>query len=540
MTALLPTNYSFECPHCLSILSLPVELEGVTGPCPQCHSTITAPPRQPPAPTLSIPAMAPTFPPVPVPPPEIQNAPFYPPVPPSAPPPQFLTPAPDPTPAPIPTWMDLVGESPAPVEAPAAENQFTLPQAPTYSVGPPSRSWVLKLGLLAGIAGAAVGVYFLFSPPSGGRPPAAPVANPVVPETAPPPPVEPAIATIPQTPSGELPPDEDLPSVTSPVIPRLESPTVPSPSDPAPPDSAPPAAEPPSTQIETPEIRRAHIQPTPGLLIEEIPATAAKVDSLNPMEPSDTPPAPSILQQPRNALESFLAAPNWQQRLPMIQHADKLRPQILDYYTSHSDGVVKTDSVDFLTSQPTPNGNEVFYLFNVQMKGGHAFPVAVEKMQGSYRIDWQSFVEFKDLLLPEFFKTYSPESASFHVVLERKHYFGTDVPNQDRKLCFSVEPPVPGYSNYAWVSDSDLELITKLGVRAEFGQTSYPIVTLRWVKETNGVAYVVLEKIRSDNWRSDIIDSQSADAAPPVQEKPQDKSAETPAESAPKRAKIVR
>jgi len=103
-----------------------------------------------------------------------------------------------------------------------------------------------------------------------------------------------------------------------------------------------------------------------------------------------------------------------------------------------------------------------------------------------------------------------------------------------------VEPPVPGYSNYAWVSDNDLELITKLGVRAEFGQTSYPIVTLRWVKETNGVAFVVLEKIRSDNWRSDILDSQPAEAEPPVQEKPQDKSAETPAESAPKRVKIVR
>lgn len=534
MTALFPTNYSFECPHCRSILSLPVELEGVTGPCPQCHSNITAPPLQTHAATLGMPAAVPTFPPVPIPTPEIQNAPTQTPVLPALPPQQFLPPAP----VPIPTWMDLVGESPASVDTPENENQITLPQAPPSEKTPQSRVWILRLGLLAGIAGAAVGIYLLFNPPSGGSAPVTPtppIAGPAIPETAPPPPVVPEVPEILPTPSGELPPDEDLPGVSSPVIPRLESPAV-SPL----PDSTPPAADPPSTQIDTPEIRRAQIQPTPGLLIEANPASAAPLESPNPLEPSDTPPAPSILQEPRSALESFLAAPNWQQRLPMIQHADKLRPQILDYYTSHSDGVVKTDSVDFLTSQPTPNGSEVFYLFNVQMHGGHAFPVAVEKMQGTYRIDWQSFVEFKDLLLPAFFKTYSTEPASFHVVLERKHYFGTDVPNQDRKLCFSVEPPVPGYSNYAWVSDNDLDLITKLGVRAEFGQTSYPIVTLRWVKETNGVAYVVLEKIRSDNWRSDILDEEPAEVPDSVEEKPQDKSADKPSESATKRTKNIK
>ena len=535
MTALLPSTYSFECPHCRSILSLPLELEGVTGPCPHCQSTITAPPRQTP-PT----AYLPTFPP----PPQHQQVyspPLVAPVPAtfSAPP---FTPPPAPTSAPalVPTWMDLVGDSEtAPPQSPSPVQPFPADAIP-FAKGseapdsPPSPSWVLRIGMLAGIVAAAFGVYLLFHPPAGDNAPGSPPSSAVVETVAlalDPPSVVPDGPSIPQTPVGELPPDEDLPGPTSPVIPRIESTEVPTP------DSASPTPEPPSTKIETPEIRRAQIQPTPGLLIVPDPDPAAPGPAASPLEPSADPPSPSLLEEPRAALETFLAAANWPQRLPLIQHADKLRPQITNYYTTHSDGSVKTESVDFLTSQPTPKGSEVFYLFNVQMRGGHAFPVAVEKMDGRYRIDWESFVEFKDLLLPEFFKTYSPEPASFHVVLERKHYFGTDVPNQDRKLCFSVEPPVPGFSNYAWVSDSDLQLITKLGVRAEFGQTSYPVVTLRWVKETNGTAYVILEKICSDNWRSDILDEPSSEAAPAVEEKPQDKSA-TP--SAPRRARIIK
>ena len=535
MTAQLPSTYSFECPHCHSILSLPMALEGVTGPCPHCHASITAPPQQNALPPLFLSAFEQTS----TPPPQIQNAAFDP-VAQAAPIPPQLT---QPVSAPVPTWLDLVGEMPAEsIEFPAqvepfSTHDFSRVQSSASSQAPPERSLTLRLALFAGIAAAATGVYLLFNPPASGRPPLPPpppsaatgspdtdLSTQVVLEAQP----------TQQAPTGELPPDEDIPGTSGPVIPRIQSSSIPSL------ESDPPSAEPPNTQIETPEIRRAKPEPTPSLLIDPDLGPIAKVTDPSPFEPSTTPPSPSILEEPRAVLEAFLAASNWQQRLILIQHADKLRSKIANYYTNHSDGSVKTDSVDFLTSQPTPNGDEVFYLFNVQMHGGHAFPVAVEKMDGSYRIDWESFVEFKDLLLPQFFKTYSPEPASFHVVLERKHYFGTDVANQDRKLCFSVEPPVPGFSNYAWVSNSDLELITKLGVRAEFGQTSYPIITLRWVKESNGTAYVIFENIRSDNWRSDLVEETPSNGTTPAQEKPRDKASEKPPTSIPKRAKIVK
>ena len=77
-------------------------------------------------------------------------------------------------------------------------------------------------------------------------------------------------------------------------------------------------------------------------------------------------------------------------------------------------------------------------------------------------------------------------------------------------------------------------------MRAEFGQTSYPIITLRWVKESNGTAYVIFENIRSDNWRSDLVEETPTKGTTPAQEKPRDKSGEKPPTSIPKRAKIVK
>ena len=34
---------SFTCPECEAHLKVPAKLAGVTGPCPRCHGTITAP-----------------------------------------------------------------------------------------------------------------------------------------------------------------------------------------------------------------------------------------------------------------------------------------------------------------------------------------------------------------------------------------------------------------------------------------------------------------------------------------------------------------
>lgn len=288
--------------------------------------------------------------------------------------------------------------------------------------------------------------------------------------------------------------------------------------EPAPGEVAAPAES--SEQIKAPSIVPQMESPAASLIeqgteaaVPEVRTAKAIAEGSSPAEPGVSKRAPmiaekfegSVLEEPRAGLLAFLNAPNWKERLKYTQNSRALEAQMEEYYQHHADGPVKTDSIDYLTTQSTPDGNGQFHLFEVHGKDGFGYPVSVEKMDGNFRVDWRSFVEFKDLLLPKFFEQYSPESATFHVQLHRAHYFGSDVPNQDRKLCFAVEPPIAGFLNYAWIEKMSTDIISKLGPRAEFGATSYPIVTLRWIKEKDGSAYVVLTDIVADNWRSDNV-----------------------------------
>ncbi len=234
---------------------------------------------------------------------------------------------------------------------------------------------------------------------------------------------------------------------------------------------------PPSPKV--PEVRRAEI-----------------VDS------SVDDPSAEELAPVRAALDSFLAARTWQDRAKFTQQAERLRPQMEEFYAHHADGPIAAEKIDFLTTQPTPGGKSRFYIFQVVCGSRLGFPVSLEMVNGSYQVEWESFVEFKDLFLPKYFETFHEKPAEFRVVLRRTHYFGADIPNQDQKLCFAVEPPVAGHANYAWVTKANVAVLSKLREGGDFGHVYYPVVKLRWVKEGKA-SYVVLDDIVSDNWRAD-------------------------------------
>jgi hypothetical protein len=240
---------------------------------------------------------------------------------------------------------------------------------------------------------------------------------------------------------------------------------------------------------------------------DEPPTANASIQAPAAPAPTDAPSPeleqPALLDEPRAALTAFLKAANWRERQSHTQHGTALRSDMEKYYADHADGPIATDSVDYLTSQPTPDGKGRFHLFQVAITDGLGFPVSVESVDGKFKVDWTSFVEFKDRMLPKYFEKFSSEPATFHAVLHRSHYFGTDVPNQENKICFAVEPPITGYTNYVWVDKNDTSLISKLAERGEFGFVSYPVISIRWVKEKKGDAYVTLSQIIADNWRAD-------------------------------------
>jgi hypothetical protein len=520
--------YTFSCPACDNALSVPVSLAGVTGPCPLCHTTITAP-----APQTAMNALAEQWN------AQGQNLPAA---------PAYQEPSyagyQDPNDG---FWEDAPGmgdylqqrvenevhehrrgralheRAPLPVPdfSQPLEQSKPLPKAP--SAGNSGR--LLAAVVLGSLATAGLGGYTIYKnrvqdeaaarlmheyqasqtkaaaekatektttaePSVEGAPTLAALEpaelNPLAPE--------PTVAAPPET---TIPAETTEPAPVAPVEPapteqipsaQPEQPTVKAPPKPRIVEEAPAAAQSP-TVLENVDSRTAD-----PVLVTPTSPTAA-------VESASTDGETSFVRS-RRVLDGFLAAKNWKERLPLILKPDLLRPEIEEYYREKPDGPIAVQSVTYMDTFRLPVTNRRMTIFHVACDGCEPIPVTLEETEEGHKVDWQAFVEFKDLRLVEYFKKFQEDAGIFRVVLRRSHYFGSGVPDVDGKLCFTVEPPVPGFdNNFVWIDKNNKELIEKLGVRAEFSNRSQPTVALRWVKNDASEPYVVLDDILSDAWR---------------------------------------
>lgn len=523
-TMALPTAeiYSFECPLCRSTLSIPVVLQGVVGPCPHCFGIIASPQlpveeivtsceSSPIAQSIRSPHEAQwnfleggvtseahpnllEF---------VGNAPI-------SPTQDSLTTdweqqrqayldSQKPTECKISSlatreqdalasWAELTGETPSSMETTDSfDGGNVIPLPPLEALPGQRRPWALKVGMLIGLTGMGLGACLVLKPD---------------------------LLAIKQ---------EFTPTHDSHSEPSLDRGALPAPKEATPVLSRNQNTEVPATQVgeQDPLVE----PPDPTEPIPNNPKTAPQTGVVNTGNKTVAPSSPlidpdqsefllpsgnrkvgeqEILIEPRKALEKFLSAATWRERIKYVQNPELTKSRMEHYYQSHADGPVKTDSVDYLTQTDTPDGKSKVFVFRVYLPEGFGFPVSVEQFGNDYRVDWSLFVEFKDLALPKFFEKFSAEPATFHGILRRAHYFGSDVTDQDNKLCFKLDAPVQGYANNVWVDKSNTELITQLGNRVTFqAQESYVTATLRWVKEDSGEAYVSLVRIVSDSWRTE-------------------------------------
>ena len=213
----------------------------------------------------------------------------------------------------------------------------------------------------------------------------------------------------------------------------------------------------------------------------------------------------SLLKAPREALASFLGAPNWQERAKYVQSTDRVTPLMEKYYQDKADGPIHATTVTFQNSERVPGNDSMLFLFHITTdKVPEGFPVSVEETKNGMRVDWEPFVEFNDKLLFGFLNNYQEEPAQFHVIMRRAHYFGPGVPDLEGKYAFRIEPPIPGYQGYAFVERDDPIVQSKLSYQLEWHAISYPIVELQWKRNKDTrQQFVTIKDIVQNSWRSE-------------------------------------
>lgn len=350
-------------------------------------------------------------------------------------------------------------------------------------------------------------------------PPPAPVptvdtaetVKPAVPEPQPkvdpapkdePPPTKP-VATNPMPPATSLDPDAPVPkpqTQTPPTAPQISPtpdgstmPEIVKPAVPALPADlgTPPAPPPPKTSLM--EVPKDDAPATSGTSTLTRPTTDLSVVT-------DTPDAAKPAAQ---ALIDFLSSDSIEAKRKYILGSGdpQVNTHIERYYGQNSPAPIPITSIGFIRHDPNPEVGggmqSVFMVASPEWK--YPIPVMLQETKTGFKLDWISFVEFKDNWLLKFVQGYHETPGRFHVSIKRSHYFDRDVPDLDNKDCFLIQPPQEDFEVAVFVPKKS-PLAEML--RRELGwstQYAYILAEIQWRQDGTN-QWVELTAVPQLNW----------------------------------------
>lgn len=212
---------------------------------------------------------------------------------------------------------------------------------------------------------------------------------------------------------------------------------------------------------------------------------------------------PAKARPAAEALRKFLSATTLEERLRYTLGADMMQPLMERYYARASEGPIVADRMQFLRFEPNPElGSGSHCIFSLENKTWEfPIPVMLEEQADGFKVDWLSFVEFKDRLLEKFFKNYQEGPMRFHVGIMRHHYFEDGIPNIERKDAFRICPSPPNTFQASAFVDKDSAFGAEMRKRLSWDACTWAIVDLEW-KKLGNQQWVELTGMPQTHWYS--------------------------------------
>jgi len=215
---------------------------------------------------------------------------------------------------------------------------------------------------------------------------------------------------------------------------------------------------------------------------------------------------PPECESAAEALKKFLSASNWREGLAFIQLPSGMERKVQQYYTANPDGPVEVDEIEYYHHNENPQvGKGVHVVFVLRSRAWQfpmGVPVMVEVHNNEARVDWLTFVEFKDDLLNRFLTSYMEGPVRFHVGIRRTHYFEDDVPEKENMHAFEVAPPMGNCRGYVFVP-KETPLARSLANTLSWDKDlSLGVVELQW-RRTGGQKWIEMTALPQLNWYSD-------------------------------------
>jgi hypothetical protein len=261
---------------------------------------------------------------------------------------------------------------------------------------------------------------------------------------------------------------------------------------------------PPPNPVQNPETKLVEVDLALAKASGAVPSSMPKAESTDALLKGNAPTiknAPPEVQPAVDGLMSFLNAKTWDERLKYTLQASKVAEKGRSYYQNSADGPIEVDVIEYLRHDTNPQigkGTHVVFILSGK-QWTYSFPVMVEQTDDGARVDWLTFVEFKDDLLRHYLSSQQSGPWSFHVELRRTHYFEEHPADADKMDCFELTSAMGTAHGYAFVP-RDSALARSLANTITWDkEVSYVVANLQF-RDSPGGKWLELTGLPQLNW----------------------------------------
>ncbi len=217
-----------------------------------------------------------------------------------------------------------------------------------------------------------------------------------------------------------------------------------------------------------------------------------------------------FIRKLRPIIEGFLKAENWEDRLRFCADAETVRPLMEDYYKDNDDGPIGYQEVFYGGSVSV---GEFFITANLLMDdySDRGF-VMLRDDDGSWSVDWESFVGYSTMSMAEFKKVRPTEPQLFRLTIKRPssgyyNYEFSDEKSWDGYLLAGRNTEEILYAYVKKFSESASDLNEIFSMKREAAIT----LMIRFPEDAPSANQVEVVKVIGEGWVPTILRKSDAE-----------------------------
>lgn len=230
----------------------------------------------------------------------------------------------------------------------------------------------------------------------------------------------------------------------------------------------------------------------------DAPAAAPKQETPPKPEPEKkAAPSPLTIAAAKASLEAFLAAQDWKTRLSHSLAAGRIGPKMKAYHATHPDGATPSVKIAVEHCEADDTTEQMLIIFRVCTAEAYdGYPVAVTETRDGWKVDWESFIEFRDELFEEFVSGKGEDTADFHLVVRP-----SSEPSLVKKQTpYDVTAPVNGKPRQVFVP-MGTDLANKLAKLTNGVPFATLVLELARRPTAEGGTRIEIVSLRASDWR---------------------------------------